>query len=818
LDSQEQSRDERIRQVWNTINEVKGKQHWPTALSESLEAHTGAEQAAFRSLLSNDAAALLTSNAAKNAMSTTLGTNKAADYIRSAMMETVSLTFCIPANPVLQSLRKRAELNLKKIRTCRNFAGMKRELEPYAAPIGLESTAPDTVSNATTIQPTDYRYDTLINRTKELLDLAQKIEESFLSAIVRGDEEKYSLLQARQDMSLAQAGVRLQTLRVRKSEHSVVQAELQRERAHIRADTYERRQQMGMNTYEERMIEAYQAAADRAQAAADWDVASSAVQGALSGAGLASSGPAAALVAGSAAVVGGLSFGQSRARREAIEARARAQVASVKASHARRMQRWKLQERVAEQSRRIAARQIRIAQENVNLVEQQRETSELEVEHAQQTLEFLQEEQFTTPELFHWMADVLEGVYRYFLQQATSMAKLAEQQLAFERQELPQQFIQSGYWQAPYEGKTGVSRDEEERPDRRGLTGSARLLRDIYQLDQYAFRSDERKQQVSKTISLAHLAPFQLQQFRETGVLSFDTDRELFKRDHPGQYFRLIKNVSVSVIALTPPTDGIKAELRNSGISRVVTGGPPFQTEVIRRDLQMITLSSSQNATGVFQLKPEGEMLMPFEKTGVDTSWELRMPEAANAFDYDTIADVLLTINYTALHSETYRQQVIKRLDPEQSGQRAFSFNDEFADPWYDLHNPAQSDDPMTVRFKTRRADFPPNLDDVEIENVLLYYVTEAGVDTEDLKTTLSFAPADGQGAVRGEATPVEQRISTRRGNGSPWTPMIGKSVEGDWELSLPNTAKVKRMFDEEKIEDILFVITYEGRTPEWPA
>jgi hypothetical protein len=276
--------------------------------------------------------------------------------------------------------------------------------------------------------------------------------------------------------------------------------------------------------------------------------------------------------------------------------------------------------------------------------------------------------------------------------------------------------------------------------------------------------------------------------------------------------------VRVSVIALTPPTEGIKAELRNSGLSRVVTGGPPFQTEVIRRDPESITLSSAQNDAGVFQLKPEGEMLMPFEKTGVDTSWELRMPEAANAFDYDTIADVLITINYTALQSDTYRQQVVKRLDPEQSGQRAFSFSDEFADPWYDLHNPTQTDDPMTVRFQTRREDFPPNLADVEIENVLLYYVTKDGADAEELKTTLNFTPVDGQGAVGGEATPVEQRISTRRGNGSPWMPMVGKSVEGEWELSLPDTAKVKRIFDEEKIEDILFVVTYEGRSPEWPS
>jgi hypothetical protein len=37
------------------------------------------------------------------------------------------------------------------------------------------------------------------------------------------------------------------------------------------------------------------------------------------------------------------------------------------------------------------------------------------------------------------------------------------------------------------------------------------------------------------------------------------------------------------------------------------------------------------------------------------------MPHAANAFNFGTIADVLITIEYTALDSPTYRQQVIQQ-------------------------------------------------------------------------------------------------------------------------------------------------------------
>jgi hypothetical protein len=47
---------------------------------------------------------------------------------------------------------------------------------------------------------------------------------------------------------------------------------------------------------------------------------------------------------------------------------------------------------------------------------------------------------------------------------------------------------------------------------------------------------------------------------------------------------------------------------------------------------------------------------------------------------------------------------------------------------------------------------------------------------------------------------------------------MIGKSIAGQWELALPNTTEIKNLFKHEEIEEILFVITCSGRTPEWPA
>jgi hypothetical protein len=43
---------------------------------------------------------------------------------------------------------------------------------------------------------------------------------------------------------------------------------------------------------------------------------------------------------------------------------------------------------------------------------------------------------------------------------------------------------------------------------------------------------------------------------------------------------------------------------------------------------------------------------------------------------------------------------------------------------------------------------------------------------------------------------------------------MLGKPPAGEWELELPNTDEVKGWFKDEKINDILLVITYGGCTP----
>jgi len=136
------------------------------------------------------------------------------------------------------------------------------------------------------------------------------------------------------------------------------------------------------------------------------------------------------------------------------------------------------------------------------------------------------------------------------------------------------------------------------------------LLQDIFRLDQYAFETDRRKVHLTQTMSLSQIAALELQQFRETGVLVFATPMDMFDREFPGRYLRLVKRVRVSLIALIPPVRGVRATLSASGLSRVVLAGDQFVTVVLNRSPEAIAFTSPLNATGLFELEPESSVLM----------------------------------------------------------------------------------------------------------------------------------------------------------------------------------------------------------------
>jgi hypothetical protein len=301
---------------------------------------------------------------------------------------------------------------------------------------------------------------------------------------------------------------------------------------------------------------------------------------------------------------------------------------------------------------------------------------------------------------------------------------------------------------------------------------------------------------------------------------------ELFDRDHPGHYLRLIRRVRTAVVALVPPVDGIKATLSGTGISRVVIGPDVFSTVPIRRDPETVVLSAAVDSGGFFELGSDeaAGMYLPFEGTGVDANWELRLAKASNQLDFDAIADVVVTIEYTALSDQGYRDQVQRRLGTTLRGERVYSFRSAFPDAWYDLHNPGLLEPAERLRVKVRseRADFPPNLVGTRIEQVALVFARADGFTEEVGPVKLTFTP-DGGAAAGGTSTTIDGVISTRRGNGAAWLGIAGAGPAGEWELDLStgNAASDQRMtelFADDEVTDVVLMVGFTGTTPPWPS
>lgn len=706
-------------------------------------------------------------------------------------MPLIDYRFCMPKNPVYSALELKANLELFKIQNCRNIAGMVRELDIFAAATDSTTGVPVIGAGGSlilpglgTFTPSQYRFRVLMERAKQLVQLAQQLESQFLSTLEKEDAENYTLMKARQDLRVTKETVRLQDMRVRQANNELGMADLQLDKVEFSFDHFSDLISEGMNIHEIMSLVFL--------------------------------GISTTLYA-SAAAVSYFSTDSVSAMfsSSAQAASTNASILAQFASYERRKDEWQYQKDLAGHDISIANQQIKIANQNIRIVGQEREISQLNNDHAEDTLEFLKTK-FTNAELYRWMGNVLERSYGYMLSLATAVAKTAEGQFYFEQQEQAGPFILDDYWDAPQSG--GASLSGESNVDRRGLTGSARLLQDLYRLDQFAFERTKRKLQMTKMISLAQNFPEEFQSFRDTGVMNFQLTTELFDYDFPGQYLRLINGVKASVIGLVPVNDGIKATLTAGATSyTVIEANNMYQRIPIRRmEIEQVALTAPMNTNGLFELQPmQGELLNPFEGMGIESQWEFKMPKFSNRMDYSQIADVLVEVEYTAMDSFQYRYQVLQDLDNTYRFSRGFSFKNDFPDQWYELAealpNEEQNTDPITVEFELKRENFPQGVNDIRLDgsDILLHFVRQDGF-TEEIHV-VDFNLADAEGS----------ELSGLTVNGTLKADALTNVLDGNpmvrLRLSFDNTILVREMFSEGKIQDILLLVSCRADLPTYP-
>jgi hypothetical protein len=700
------------------------------------------------------------------------------------------------AVPQLAILATRVTTQLTKLEQGRDIAGLPR-------------TQVVTTGNPIS-QPTPYHFKVLLARAQQLTQQATTIEAEYLSALEKYDSKTLQVSDAQNGANVASLQLTVSKDQVKEAKDAVKAATAQQSKATAMSNQYQEAINAPPNQYEQDLLNQYPSMRDTqdviagadaaigiAQAAQSWNVATSVLSLGVSPAATAS------------AIVGyGVKAG---AQVWLNNLQAQVQADQLQAGIADRQQEWAIQQASANQDAVVAAAQVKTANAQQTIAEAQQAVADTQNRQAKATLKLLTT-QFTNPDLYKWMSDTLGGVYRYFLQQATATAQLAQAQLAFERAEPEQAFMRASYWQPPAQLAASAQKDT------RGMTGAEQLAEDLSQLDQYAFSTDTRRLNLSQTFSLAQLMPVEFLAFRTSGQITFATPMQWFDQDFPGHYQRLIRQVSVSVVALVPPTRGIRATLSSSGISRVIAANDGTFSEVmLRRDPPTIAFTAPINATGVFQIDLQPDLLLPFEGSGVDTMWEFTMPPAANPIDFSGVSDVLITLDYTALADPDYQAQMIRQLNANQTrnSDRVFSFAQDFPDQWYALNNPAPASATRQTALTLSNADFPPGISPDSLTTTQIAIQLSASSLLTPVPVTLSH------GTASGTATTDSGGVASTRRAADAWKPLTladgnTTSPTGDWTLSFD--ASADSLFQQGVLNDLLLIISWTGQAPAWPT
>ena len=727
---------------------------------------------------------------------------------------------CIPENSIFEEYRNRIDSNLRKIHSCRNIAGVQRILPMYEASVDPMSIVKSVssgagfgdinFSNAAGIGP--YRFGYLIERAKALANLVAQTGNALLSAIEKKESEELSYLRAQQEINLTKANVHLRKLGVVEAESYLILTSEQTARAQFQKDHFQKLIEIGINDFEEKALNEFCSSimalkeAQILQIAAAW--ASLLPSVSTGGVGIPN-------------YAGALSnFAAQRSTLASIHSTT-SSIYSMTASFQRRIEDWGLQKSLAEIDKAISIQNEQIANDRIVIAEMEQQIAEMTAEHADQTLEFLKEK-FTNKELYVWMTKILSKLHYGFYNLAYTNAKMAQATLEFERNETLD-FISYGYWDS----------------EKKGLLSGDQLLLDINQLDNHYIKNNARKLEITKHISLANMAPEAISALKSNGIMTFATPMSWFDRDFPGHYQRIIKSVKATVIALIGPTSGINATLSTISPSRVVLDPDnPEPPEPVTR-IQSVALSSASNATGLFELNYRDERYLPFEGCGVDVSWKLEMPKPSNQFDFNSIMDVIMTIDYTALSNSEYKKFVIGELGTDSGVIATLSSRISFPDEWYHFNNPvflkprSQGDDPYqdgksrvpySMKLAVTRQMFPPNEEEHSIESVaLLFSLKDTNIR---VPVTLKYSPETGEAFESGPSSTGQDgylAVPNNIENKSPfgtWEIFIDRAKAGDlWVIKDDGTPLIENdshVLDINKINDVLIAITYRAEL-KWP-
>lgn len=718
--------------------------------------------------------------------------------ITSAPFNDLNTYFCAPENEQFIAYWERVEDRLFKIRHSLNIEGIRRQLALFQPPIdpnqlvravagGIQPLS--VVSQLTPAVP-NYRFDNIIERAKSFTSTLTQLGASLLSALEKKDAEELALLRSTHEQSILQLVTTTKEQQLDEATETLNYLNESLTSAKHRYDYYHNLLNNGLSKQEQK-------SQDLLADSLDLQVNATALLTTATAAfviptifGFSNGGHnLGAAVSSAAGALGGAAFAFNTS----------SSLADKIAIYERRDEEWEFQEQLAEIDVQQIEKQIAAQTIRVQIAEQELKIHEKSIEQAQEIDDFLRDK-FTNQELYQWMVGRLSILYFQTYKIALDMAMASQSAYQYELTK-DDTFINFNYWDSL----------------KKGLLAGESLMLGLNQLEKAYVEGNVRRFEIEKTISLLQINPQAFQQLKETGKCDFELSEKLFDFDFPGHYARLIKTISVSIPAVVGPYQNISATLTQTSnktllkpdvnaVEFLLSGGenPPAES-ILRsnwRRNQKIALSRGAMDNGLFELNFFWDTrYLPFEATGAVSTWELSLPQQTNRIDFDTISDVIITLNYTALDGgDNFRRQVTE-LQPLQDYSEAYYFNLKQAFPgeWHTFMNLNTDTNSQKLHFQVSENIIPPHINNAKLTGIVFK------LDAPDASSPLDFATITlGENKIINEN---DNSINNR----------VANNWFGDWVIdfdlnNVPESLKNDELLNPEIVKTIELILIYEGK------
>jgi hypothetical protein len=428
----------------------------------------------------------------------------------------------------------------------------------------------------------------------------------------------------------------------------------------------------------------------------------------------------------------------------------------------RREEEWRHQVELLDIELEQIERQILAAERRRDMALRELDDHQRQVEQSGEVQDFLRDK-FTSHELYLFLQQETAALHAQMYELALRGTRQAQRAFNYERGHTARTFVTPEVWDSLHEG----------------LQAGDRLALALRQMEHAYLDANTREYELTKHLSLRLHFPVEFLALQATGACEIDVPEWLFDLDYPGQYMRRIRNVSLTVPSVVGPYSGVHCRLTLLASSTRVhpdladparaccpDGRPgngyealPDDPRVVRQyaATEAIATSGGQSDAGMFELSFRDERYLPFEFAGAVSRWRIELPPENNQFDLDTVADVVMHLNYTAREGGDNLRRAANELAQRYlpgAGVRYFDVRHDMPDAWHRfVAGVVDGDGPSPLELRLGRGMFPflPGRQEVKVNRIELFF--EAPGAEPSAHQLVEFVLAS-----RGRVTAHEQR------------------------------------------------------------